>query len=79
MSNGVKKKLSSIPKIKLLVSYVNVLITPEFSRRLESRRQSPMYIIIIRDNFIIKPSNQQLGSRCFVIKQKICKVRVEIT
>ena len=67
MSIGVIKKLLSIPKTKLLVSYVNnVLITPEFSRRLESRRQSPIYIII-RDNFTIKQSNQQLGSRCFVI------------
>ena len=35
-------------------------IPAEFSKRLESRRHSPIYLITIRDNIIINPRSQQL-------------------
>ena len=39
---------------------LNIHIPAEFSRRLESRRHSPIYLITIRDNIIINPCSQQL-------------------
>ena len=39
---------------------LNIPIPAKFSKRLESRRHSPIYLITIRDNIIINPCSQQL-------------------
>ena len=55
-------------------------IPAEFSKRLESRRHSPIYayLITIRDNIIINPCSQQLDWVVgdFLSKQTMCKLRV---
>ena len=42
-------------------TYILYIHIPEFSKRLESRRHSPIYLLItIRDNIIINTCSQQL-------------------
>ena len=53
-----KKGCQSWEKINSSFHTLMNCIHQEFSRRLESRNQSPIFIMTIRDSIIIKPSSQ---------------------